>query len=682
MKSITLRLPFKAKRIPGPRAPELPIPKTAINWLVISQAIIAAYHISHVHPWIIIASLWMGIYAYYRILKDKPPVPQWLRVILTTAAVAGVMMTYQPFLGRDPGISTLLLLSNLKMMELKTRANFLFNVFMCYFLLFGNFLYDQSLQDLTFTLVVFIIVTMTMLRLNHPENLPIKSMSLFKHSFRLLLLSVPFTTALFLLFPRTYGPMWNLPEDKSKGISGFSDSIHPGQIAEMALSTQPVFQVEFPDNNIPVRPYLYFRGLLLWHTDGIGWYQGNIPSYLMTKTQNNVKGIKQRFSIMPSDERWLFALDHAIVAPRYSRILPGGIFVHPYPIKRYHRYEVISQLKPEPMSSLPPTRRKWALQLPSRISPRIQALAQEWVESSSSHSDIIRKAEQFFKTSGFVYTLQPGPMNPKDPLDDFLFNRRQGCCEHYAAAFTLLMRYAGIPSRVVLGYQGGEYNDAGDYLQITQADAHAWSEIWLEGRGWLRIDPTAWVSPERIQYGLAISQQISSLRGLSDADRSNALQKALERSVLSQVWKFIKNHWDNIRYKWDTWIISYDIFSQRNLFESLGFGRIRRNDLLIISIIVTIILTWILAKILKRQAPPADPLTKLYHQFANKLKRSGLRRYKWEGPLDFEKRAGQKWPQKTDTLRQFTNLFVNLRYGRLTLKKNHLKQLKQYIRKL
>jgi len=555
----------------------------------------------------------------------------------------------------------------------------MFIVFMCYFLIFGNFLYDQSLQDLAFMVVAFIFVTAAVLRLNHPQDQPAKPSSLLRFSFKLFLFALPFTVTLFLLFPRAYGPLWNLPRDSRLAKSGFKNSFRIGQVAELAQSKDPAFKVEFPDNNMPAQKNLYFRGLILWFTNGAVWYQGYVPARVNRSRRTAAEGILQRITLHPHNKRWLFVLDRPVLAPRWCRRLPGGIYQSLWNIEAPYRYNVISRVDAV-YNFLPRVERQWALQLPRQRSRRIMALAREWRDRASTDADIIQQAEDFFEKSSFVYSLTPGSLDPEDPLDDFLFNTRKGFCEHYAAAFTYLMRAAGVPARVVAGYQGGEYNPVGNYLEVRQSEAHAWSEVWLEGSGWLRVDPTSWVSPERIEYGMELSQQLT--RGLTDEDRSEAIRKALRGNFFKRALRFLKNHWDNIRYKWDVWIISYDIFRQRNLLSSLGLGRMDRMGMFLAVLIAIPILFFIFSILLKRRTLSSDPLLRLYHLFCLKLGKAGLQRMRWEGPVHFELRAVEKFPGKVEVIHQITYLFVHLRYGRLEQTKLRLKELRAYIRKL
>lgn len=684
-----LKLKFQRKSL----SPALPIPKGALTWLMFCFFLSIGWHlwnIPEIPIWALVAVVPVSIFSYLRIVKEKPLPPAALRIGLTIAAVVGIIISFGSFLGRDPGITTLILLSSLKLMELKTRRDFMFIVFMCYFIIFGNFLFDQSLLDLTFTTVAVILVTAAVLRLNHPGNEPVKLWFLLKFSFRLVLLGLPITIILFLLFPRTYGPFWNLPQDTHTFHSGFRSVVRPGEVAALAKSTAPAFKVEFPDNNMPAQKDLYFRGLVLWFTNGKAWYQGWVTSQVVRDRPLAGEGILQYITLQPHNERWLFALDRPVRLPRMTRAFPGNIFQSLWDVKTPIRYGVLS--RPDAgLSFLPKVEREWALELPEDLNPRIMALGKKWRDNASTIDDILRQAENYFKENGFLYTINPGQMDPADPLGDFLFNKRRGFCEHFAASFALLMRAAGVPARVVVGYQGGEYNPVGKYLEVRQSEAHAWDEVWVKEEdprlavkdrktGWQRIDPTAWVSPERIEYGLEVSQDI--LANLTDADREEAIQKALRENIFKKAWKFLKNHWENIKYKWDAWIITYDIFQQRNILRSLGLGRVDRLSLLLVIIILIPILLFVISFVLKRKALSSDPLVRLYLRFCSKLERLGLQRLRWEGPVHFQHRAVEKFPKKAEVIQQVTDLFVHLRYGRLAVTKERLKQLKRHIRRL
>jgi transglutaminase-like putative cysteine protease len=664
----------------------LPIPKGAVTWLVISLAAAVAWHIPHTQIWAVAAAVLFGGWAYWLILKDKPLPPAKLRLLLAAVSVTTIIITYHSYLGRDPGITTLIVLSTLKLMELKTRRDFMIIVFLVYFLIFGNFLYDQSIEDLAFTLAAAVLVTGALLRLNSPESGTKKKwkvFSVFRFSFRLFLYCIPFTVILFFLFPRTTGPLWNLSQDSmARFQSGIDDELRPGEIAELAQSRVPAFQVKFIRGNMPAQKELYFRGLILWYTNGERWYQGILPARYRRSRPMTGEGILQLITLHPHNQRWLFGLDRPVVPPPWTGVLPGGIFQTPRPLKSIYRYQVLSTLNPGDSGALDEVMRSWTLQLPRRGGRRIIALGRQWRSSASTDVEIVSMAEAYFKQRGFVYTLKPGKMDEDDPFDDFLFNKQRGFCEHYAGAFALLMRAAGVPARVIVGYQGGEYNSVGKYLEVRQSEAHAWTEVWLEGNGWQRVDPTAWVSPERLEYGVEMSETLSSMRDLSQESREEEIRRRLRGNIFNRVWKFIKYHWDNINYNWDVWIISFDRFRQREFLKDLGLESVDRLGLLGAVVVIIPSLFFLLSYLLKRQALSTDPVLKLYQVFCLKLDRAGLQRLRWEGPIHYEQRAVKKFPQKAKAIRQFTGLFVQLRYGRLEAGKPHLKELKRYIHKL
>jgi transglutaminase-like putative cysteine protease len=663
--------------------PELPIPNGAMTWLMMSLAASIGWHIPHIPIWATVTAVLVGAYTYYRIIKSKPMPPQFLRILLAICVVGGILVTFRSYLGRDPGVTALVLFGTMKLMEIKNRRDFMVIVFICYFMVFANFLYDQSIEDLAFTLVAALLITATLLRLNHPPEEKIKISTMFRFSLRLIVYSIPFTVMLFFLFPRTTGPLWNLSQESvTRFQSGFNDVIEPGQIAQLAQSKLPAFKVEFPNNDRPGMKDLYFRGLVLWFTNGKLWRQGVLTSRYVRPRSYDREGILHVVTIEPHNRTWLFGLDWPVVVPGWSRTLPGGIFQTRRSIRSHYRYRVLSRFDPAELGDLPGNQRRWAMQFPTGSNRRIRELGRSWGDQAGSDEEILQLAERFFKESDFVYTLNPGLMESNEPLEEFLFNERRGFCEHYASAFTMLMRAAGVPARVVIGFQGGEFNPVGNYLLVRQSDAHAWSEVWLEGKGWRRIDPTAWVAPERIEFGMDVSRNISSLGNLSDEDRIAAIQRAQNPGIFEKIYKFFKHHWDNINYKWDVWIISYDRDKQRDFFRDLGFENIGRFGLLIAALFVVAVFFFSISFLLRRQILSTDPLVRLYQKFCLKLGKSGLQRMRWEGPIHYRDRAIDKFPDKADLILAITDLFIHLRYGRLDVTKARLNQLKRQIRLL
>jgi hypothetical protein len=664
--------------------PPLTLTKGAAGWLIFSLLLAMSWHIPHTPIWVLAAAPVLVFWRYRLLVQKKPLPPRGLRLVLTLAAFVGVLVTYQSYLGRDPGTTALILLSSLKLFELKTQRDFMFIIFLCYFLVFGNFLYSQDIQALTFMMVAVVLITAAVLRLNHGEKQPVKIKFLVKSGFRFFLLSVPFMVVLFFLFPRTSVPLWNLPQEGEKQAkSGFNDRVRPGQIAELAAVKKNAFRVSFPDGNMPAPRDLYFRGLVLWFTDGKGWFQGVLRSTYRRRRfqEEDETTIQQTFTLEPHNARWLFGLDTPVVIPRGARILPGRIFQSNWPISKIIRYGVVSSLQPKNPESLSRIHKRWALQLPSDRESRLIDLGRSWGEEAASDAAVVQRALDHFRDSDFTYTLRPGAMDEEQPLEDFFFNKRQGFCEHYAAAFALLMRGAGVPTRMVLGYQGGEYNTVGEYLLVRQSDAHAWCEVWLEGEGWKRVDPTAAVSPERVEYGMDISSRMASMRGSRDDDGSDAVQRAMRRTFLRKVLRFLEQHWDNINNKWDLWIMTYDRFRQRDILRALGLSGFNRWSLLVVLLIVVPTLFYAISLLLKRQTTVVDPLVKYYRLFHRKTAKIGVKPAPWEGPLDFRLRAVDALPHRAKTIHQIIDLYINLRFGKLPVTRETLKQFKRLVKK-
>lgn len=677
MKFIKLKIQRKPSLVPP-----LIITRGSLGWLIFSLALAVSWHIPNIPAWVLVAVPVLLTWRYRLFVQKKPLPSRAIRVALTLAAFGGVVVSYSSYMGRDPGITAVILMSSLKLFEIKSQRDFMFVIFLCYFLVFGIFLYDQTIQGLTFMVVAVIMITAAVLRLNHGERRPVKVKFLVKSGLRFFLYSIPFMLVLFALFPRTSVPLWHLGEDSGKqGRMGFNDSVFPGQFAELAASDKTAFRVSFPDHNMPEIKDLYFRGLVLWYTNGKGWFQGSM---------RNVGGrniaapgdvlIKHVINLEPHMDRWMFALDIPVIITRRARVLPGRIIQSHWPIARVIRYTIESALQPVNPETLSDGFKRLTLRLPKDWKSPMIDLAREWREAASSDAGVVRAALDYFRNSGFEYSISPGSMDPEQPLEDFLFNRRRGFCEHYAATFALLMRAAGIPARMVAGYHGGTYNSAGGFLVVRQSDAHAWTEVWVNNR-WQRVDPTSVVAPERIQFGAEMSRTIGNMGALQGDERAEAAERAMRKNFLERVYRFFKDHWDNINIKWEVWIMTYDRYRQRDFLKSIGLSGVGRWSLVLVLLIIIPTLFFLFSLLLKRRTLATDPLQKQYRLFYRKIAKKGIKPAIWEGPLDFQVRTVDALPHKIAEIREITNLYIKLRYGRMSVTKNSLKHLKHLVKR-
>jgi transglutaminase-like putative cysteine protease len=357
-------------------------------------------------------------------------------------------------------------------------------------------------------------------------------------------------------------------------------------------------------------------------------------------------------TLEPHGQRWLLALDMPIEVPEGSYRAAGFVLIYRKPIMDRMLYKVASAPDYRIQPRLWPRIRVQSLQLPQGLNPRTRELAERWRSEEPDDAAIARRALRLFQEQEFTYTLNP-PLLGIHSVDDFLFETRKGFCEHYASAFTMLMRAAGVPSRVVTGYQGGELNQAGDYYIIRQSDAHAWSEIWLENLGWVRIDPTSVIVPARIELGLAAA--------LSPAERASLPFAARrDRNPLYQ----LQLRWDRINAGWNRWILAYGPELQQQFLSRFGLPDWYRMTLALTVVIVTFLT--VLGIVLLWQARPvtsSDPYLKLWQAFCRRLEKLNLARLPYEGPRDFAERASRTRPDLAEEIAAVSDMYISLRYA-------------------
>jgi transglutaminase-like putative cysteine protease len=665
-------------------SPKLLISRRDIRNLVLSLLFVVIFLIPHIPAWAIAGCFMVASWRYYLEVKKKPLPSRNLRLVLTVVAFLSIYIHYEAFLGRDPGITALVLLSALKLIELKSIRDFQMMVFLCFFLVLGVCLYNQSVLTLVLLLAMVVALTSIMLRVNHPDR---SSQTGFPgrlfHSVKLILFALPLVVVLFLFFPRSSGPLWDLPQGGTGfGRSGFSEFIHLGYIAWVAKSYETAFRVTFPDKNMPSYSDLYFRGMVLWFTDGKAWFHGFFPYRNPPRNSIPDGSILQEILLEPHYSRYLFALDRPVAFPSWAGRMPGWSFRTKKPVEKHLRYSVHSMLPSRDDSQLAPVVRKWSLQLPKKLNPRIIRLGEQFRVGAASDREVVNAVLEYFRDPAFEYTLNPGFLNRDDPMGDFLFRSRKGFCEHFASSFALLMRIADVPARMVVGFHGGKYNPIGKYLELRRADAHVWTEVWLETRGWTRIDPTAVVSPERIEYGVEMSNSISSLGSVSDAERSEMIRRRLNKGFLTRLWETLGNVWDNLNRNWNYWVVSYDRDRQDDFLEGAGLVDLSGFTMIIMVITMSWILWSLASRWFKHRSFKPEPLIEVYHRFCKKMERRGFKRHLWEGPLDFKNRIIRKLPERRDSVEEIVSLFIRMRYGTLIQSKGRLKKLKQLVRRL
>jgi hypothetical protein len=306
------------------------------------------------------------------------------------------------------------------------------------------------------------------------------------------------------------------------------------------------------------------------------------------------------------------------------------------------------RLQPE----LPEALRRVFLQLPPGSNPRSRALAEQWRSQGLDDEGVVSAALQMFHQNKFYYTLHP-PRLGRNNVDEFLFDTRRGFCEHYASSFTALMRAARVPARVVAGYQGGTRNALGDYYVVKQSDAHAWSEVWLKDRGWVRVDPTAAVAPDRVDKGIG-----EALEGTGD------LPAYLDPSRATyQLRAILEARWDWINAEWNRWVLGYGPDLQQQFLSELGL--VDWSDMILALTAAVGVILGLLSLLLMRQLIPPrqpDPALQQWHRMQRRLARAGLPQAAGEGPQDFARRAAEQRPELGGTMARVCALYLQLRY--------------------
>lgn len=582
-----------------------------------------------------------------------------LKLVLAVAALVAIFASYGSLKGIEPGISLLVLLMSLKILEAHTAREFQVMVLIGWVLCLCGFFLSQDFAIALCLLTAFALLLVALIQF-HRGSAPGAFWPPLGATCRILVQAAPLVALLFVLFPRiNTGLRFDFRVNRSAS-TGFSDRISPGSIAALANSSDIAFRAEFPGSKTPPPGPMYWRGAVMWHCDGMEWRAPYVQTSISGSTRQFPSGnpIRQRITLAPHGARWMFALDRPFEIPPGAILARGDCLSSVQIIRKARRYEVVSSPGADG-KKLTPGERREALELPTSISPAVRELAQSWATQNTNPRGIVNSALQFFRTQNFRYSLTPGEYRKND-LDQFLFHRRVGFCEHYAASFATLMRLAGIPARVVVGYLGGEYNDLGHFFLVRQADTHAWCEVWLSDSGWTRVDPTSVVAPGRASLDLTSFLERRIASGQMEA-RQSAFLTRFGRSALFTNFRLA---FETLSYEWDTRLLAFDADVQEVLLDSIGLAN-RRPFVLIVEILIVAIALLVIyfgwMQLLTRSR--ADRVKALYERFCQKAARLGVRRDPWEGPSDFSRRAARLLPNESERIRQISDTYIALRYA-------------------
>jgi transglutaminase-like putative cysteine protease len=546
-------------------------------------------------------------------------------------------------------------------------------------------LYSQMLELFVYCLIMMWILVALLLRVQMGDASTDRLLKVLRVSGIVFLQAAPLAIMLFFFFPRYHGTL-GLPLDER--TLGFTDTVTPGSVAQLARSDARVMYVQFTGGgDIPLPESMYWRGLVLWDYANGAWTQGSAVNVGAPAGAAEPSGeIAQEIVIEPHNQRWLFALDVPVTRPvnpaessGWGQLRAGDVLQLAYgKLDHLARYDVSSSMY-RPAVRLTPTERRMGTALPDsasdQIDPRVRALAgQLYAEAPGNVRDYVYAVIRYLRHNGFTYTLEPGAEG-KGPawLANFLFRDKRGFCEHFASAFAVLMRVEHVPARVVVGYFGAEHNPYDDTRLVTQARAHAWDEVWIPaGTGadpdfgeWVRFDPTALAAGGAAATADAGNGAPKPGQDEGDLRVIPREPSFLDRTLPTWATDFLREaslRRDQLESNWDSMVLSYDSESQNRLAQALGIGDRARLGLLGICLAAAAVCLFVLHRWMTRR-PPVPPVEKLYAAFCRTMARRGIPRASWEGPLAYTGRVAEVFPDAREPIEQLGGIVARERYG-------------------
>ena len=656
-------------------APRAPLSSAQIRWLGVFLLATLLPQALFVPIWVagfgtMLIALRMLLLQRDRLRAGAKParIPSWALALFAVAAGFAIRQSFGYFLGRDPCVAFLFVLAGIKYLEARTARDGTLLVCLASFQIVTPFFYTQSLLAALAAMPALVALGAVLQVLAQPSlrDLPLGDWRVpGRRTIKLFAQGIPLAAVLFVLFPRLAGPMWGLPTDAGSK-SGLSDQMAPGSISQLSMSDAVAFRVDF-DGAVPPSAQRYWRGPVMSRFDGRGW----ITSDRRTPRGPRLAGrqIVYWVTLEPNWKSWLFALDLPADPPTAETSGDAGVAAEAIGSltgdQRLFARAAVTQPLRYRQTSIPGDAyaagsgeqlledRAENLQLPAEgrnTNPRAMEFARELRVQHADDADYIRAVLRWFRTEKFYYTLAPPLLSGPNPVDAFLFDERRGFCEHYASSFVVLLRAAGIPARVVTGYQGGEINPSGGYLIVRQSDAHAWAEALLDGK-WRRFDPTGAVAPSRIE------------RGLGAALPTSEFVPLLAR--LDPGWsKNVQLAWDAFNHDWRRHVIGFNYDKQRSLWRDWNMDRL--PPALITAIVAGLIGLWgagTLGLISWWRRRSGDRVRLLWDAVCRRLANAGLPRRPHEGPLAFGARASARWPEFGVAFRVIAESYAILRYG-------------------
>ncbi|WP_018867049.1 MULTISPECIES: DUF3488 and transglutaminase-like domain-containing protein [unclassified Thioalkalivibrio] len=661
-------------------------PRGALRGLdlaLVALPVAALPHVWHQPPWIT-ALVVLAIATRAWLLATGRAAPS-LAVMSMLAVIAGALTLAQfgTVFGQEAGTALLLVMIAFKLLETRNRRDIVIALFLGYFVVVTTYFFDQSILIAGYSLLATALLTAALIQVHAGRPLPRRQLA--RQAGTMLLHALPFMLILFFVFPRVEGPLWGDPQREESARTGLSGELNPGDIASLLQDDSTALRVEFTDAVPPPRAQ-YWRALVMTDFDGRRWSADENRSVIEAPAPDDDDRVtRYTATLEPTRARYLPVLDYPVALPEDAELRANHQVLRDRRITSRIQYSAGADLVTPPgagETSLDPQERARALHLPPSAAPRSRAEVALW---RATHGDddraIIQEALRRFAGEPYRYTLQP-PRLQDDTTDQFLFETQAGYCEHYASAFAVLMRAAGIPTRVVTGYQGGTWQTRGEYLRLRNADAHAWNEVWLDGEGWVRVDPTAAIAPERIEQGL------TGLARDTGEEIPGFLLRGEGLSWLQRARFGLEDWGDFVRFRWESWVLAFDPERQRELFARLGLDpRDWRSVLMALGVgfgsLALIAIIWVWLRRPRQRRSPADRLLQRLSERTARHDRS-LARQAHE-PVDaWTRRVGRARPDLAQPLTTFARVYNRQRFAPLTpeQRKDQLDHLRDLLRQV
>jgi transglutaminase-like putative cysteine protease len=607
-------------------------------------------HVDRAPAWCT-ATAGCGLLWYWLHLTGRLALPaRWVRFALAAVLLAAVVLSFGTLNGISAGSALLITMGSAKLLETRTTRDAVVVTTVALILVLAAGLDRQNLLRLPLYAGTCWLALATIAALGSYRAAQ-SSILAFRRAGLAMALAIPFALLAFVLVPRLPGALWALPGGQ-QAQTGLGDEMSPGSISDLAISEAIAFRVRF-DGTAPPPSQRYWRGPVLHDFDGNTWRNERGRSNAVRPPVEFLSGpVRYQVTIEPHSRNWLFTLDTAaeVQGRRHFRTFDGQ-FLAARPVTETQIYHGVSHLRWRNPGALSILGRRRDTQLPAGRNPRTMVLARTLRAEADTDAAYAERVMRYFAEGGFEYTLTP-PQQIEDSVDDLLFNARLGFCGHFASAYVTLMRAAGVPARVVTGYLGGTWNGIGGYYLVRQSDAHAWAEVWLDGQGWTRFDPTAMVAPGRLERGLA--ELLPETRSAADA------------FVQQTGWlRGMRDAWDAAGSWWRERVVNFNSGTQYALLSRLGLEGIGVRGMATLLLGGAILWGLLLALFMRPRTPQARPdaLGRIWRRYLAVLARRGLPVAAHDGPESIRRRAQRRWPAAADGIARLTRRYEMLRFG-------------------